>query len=225
MSNECAIIIFAKFPEQGFVKTRLAKDLGEEFATEFYRVCAEHIFSEVLKINSNILKPFIFCVGETEVKKVYEWAEKKIKVIPQIDSDLGGRMSASFKKSFNQGYTKAIIIGTDIPDISTEIIEKAFSTLNDYDCVLGPSSDGGYYLLGMNDFYPEIFEGIEWSTSTVIQKTLEKITSLNLQSKLLNELIDVDTKKDLDNWMRSCIEFSNPVYKFVSNYFQKKHQD
>ncbi|MBT8379420.1 MAG: TIGR04282 family arsenosugar biosynthesis glycosyltransferase [Ignavibacteria bacterium] len=225
MSNECAIIIFAKFPDKGFVKTRLAKDLGEEFATEFYRVCAEHIFSEVLKINSNTLKPFIFCVGEKEVKKVYEWAKKKFIVRPQIDSDLGRRMSVSFKKCFSEGYTKAIIIGTDIPDISTEIIEKAFSTLNNYDCVLGPSSDGGYYLLGMNNFYPEIFEGIEWSTSTVTQKTLEKINSLNLQSKLLNELIDVDTKKDLDKWVRSCIELTNPVYKFVSNYFQKKYRD
>jgi rSAM/selenodomain-associated transferase 1 len=220
MSADCAVIIFAKFPQKGKVKTRLAKDKGEDFATEFYRICAENIFSEVLKLSKSIFTPIIFCYGKSEVEMVSGWAGKEFIVEPQIDGELGVRMSASFRKIFSKDFSKAVIIGTDVPDINSNLINAAAAKLDEHDIVIGPSYDGGYYLLGMKRLLPEIFKDIEWSTSLVLQKTLDKIKSLNLKVELLDELIDIDTEQELNNWMNSSIDLSNPVYKFVSNYHE-----
>jgi rSAM/selenodomain-associated transferase 1 len=218
MSADCAVIIFAKYPQKGNVKTRLAKDRGEDFATEFYRTCAEHFFSEVLKLNNKIFTPIIFCYGKTEVEMVSGWTGKEFMVKPQIHGELGDRMSASFREIFSKDFSKAVIIGTDVPDINSNLINAAAAKLDEHDIVIGPSSDGGYYLLGMKRLLPEIFKDIEWSTSLVLQKTLDKIRLLNLTVGLLDELIDIDTEHDLNNWMNSCIDLNNPVYKFVLNY-------
>ena len=221
MSTKCAVIIFAKLPQKGKVKTRLAKDVGENFATAFYRACAEYIFSEIQNLSRKDFTPFIFCYGKSEVNRISRWAGKNFIVRPQIDGDLGERMSASFNEVFNEGFSRAVIIGTDVPDFRSDMIISTSSKLNNSDFVIGPSSDGGYYLLGMNKPFPELFKEIEWSTSLVLQTTVDIIKSSNLKIELLERLVDIDTEKDLRNWMNFCGDINNPVYKFVSDNHSK----
>jgi rSAM/selenodomain-associated transferase 1 len=220
MNSVCAVIIFAKAPEKGKVKTRLAQDTGEEFAAEFYKLCAEHTFSEILKLKSNNFTPFIYCSNESEIENVSNWAGQEFVVKPQVDSNLGERMKKSFDEIFSIGFTKAIIIGTDLPDVSKKMIESAASKLDEYDLVIGPATDGGYYLLGIKNLIPNIFDSIEWSTSKVLNTTMEKINSSGLKSYMLEEKIDIDTEKDLENWMRKCEDSENPVYIFVDKLYK-----
>jgi len=220
MRADCAIIVFVKFPQKGKVKTRLAKDMGEYFATEFYRICAEHILSEIKKLKKDNFTPYIYCHSNSEVEIVSGWVGKEFIVRAQIDGDLGERMFRSFKEVFHQGFSKALIIGTDIPDITSDLINGAALKLDENDFVVGPSSDGGYYLLGMNKPITEIFLDLNWSTSLVLKYTLDKIKSLKLKAGLLDELIDVDTKNDLSNWMKICNNLNNPIYKYVSDYYK-----
>ena len=219
MKADCALIIFVKFPQKGKVKTRLAKDMGAYFATEFYRICAEHIFSEIKKLKKENFTTYIYCYSNSEVEMVSGWVGKEFIVRAQIDGDLGERMSGSFKEVFHQGFSKALIIGTDVPDITSDLINSAALKLDENDFVIGPSSDGGYYLLGMNRLITEIFQNINWSTSLVLQNTLDKINSLGLKLDLLDELIDVDTKIDLHNWMKIGSDLNNPIYKYLSDYY------
>lgn len=218
MRADCAIIVFVKFPQKGKVKTRLAKDKGAYFATEFYRICAEHILSEIKKLNKDNFTSYIYCYSNSEVEMVSGWIGKEFIVKPQIDGDLGQRMSKSFNELFNEGFSKVLIIGTDVPDINSNLINNAALKLDENDIVIGPSSDGGYYLLGMNSLNTEIFHDLNWSTSLVLKNTLDKINSLKLKADLLEELIDVDTNNDLNSWMKLCNDLNNPIYKFVLDY-------
>jgi len=224
MRTDCALLIFVKFPQRGMVKTRLAKDTGAYFATEFYRICTEHILSETKKLKKENFTAYIYCYSNSEVEMVSGWVGKEFIVKAQIDGDLGERMSRSFNEIFHEGFSKVLIIGTDVPDITSDLINSAALKLDKSDFVIGPSSDGGYYLLGMNRPITEIFHEINWSTSIVLQNTLDKIKSLELKVDLIDELIDIDTKNDLINWMKIRSDLNNPVYKYLADYYKKLQQ-
>ena len=110
-------------------------------------------------------------------------------------------MYNAFKKAIEKGSENTIIIGTDIPDISSEIIKRALKALENTDVVIGPSNDGGYYLLGMKKLYKDLFIGIEWSRDSVLHNTIERLNNLNLSYSMLPELIDIDTEEDLKMWL------------------------
>ncbi len=221
MNASCAVIVFTKYPNKGNVKTRLAKTTGDQFATEFYKLCAEKIFSEMLKLDSDKFKTIIFCSDKDEIELFSDWLNGEFNVKPQTGNSLGERMSAAFKDVFNGGFSHAIIIGTDQPDISAKVIEQVNSKLLNYDFVIGPSADGGYYLLGMKNLLPEVFDGIEWSSSSVLNSTIEKVNALTKTHFLLDEKIDIDTEEDLNLWMKRCKDNTNPVYRFVENLYKK----
>ena len=122
-------------------------------------------------------------------------------------------MKNAFEKVFSAGSQKVIIVGTDIPDLSKEVIIKAFELLDSNDVVIGPAKDGGYYLLGMKKMHTKLFDKIEYSTSSVLSETLLKIKELNLTYHLLPELRDIDTEEDLLNWLNH--DYSNPIKKNV----------
>jgi len=218
MRPDYALIMFAKFPENGKVKTRLAKGAGENFATGFYRVCAEYTFSEAVKLKSARFKLFVYCFSESDLKNVAEWAGGEFDVRAQAGENLGERMKNSFKDVFSEEFKKAIIIGTDLPDISAELINTASSKLDVYDFVIGPSCDGGYYLLGMKDFTPELFFNIEWSSSSVLTSTFRKISILKKNYYLLDEKKDVDSVQDLKDWLHHSKDIDHPVYRFLNTY-------
>lgn len=194
-----ALIIFLRYPKTGEVKTRLAKTTSSEFAVKFYKTCSEKIITDVKKLSS--INRFVFFSNKEENIQVKKWLGGGLFYSPQEGDNLGSRMENAFEKAFSSGAEKAVIIGTDVPDLSKDIIEKAFRTLDDNDIVIGPSKDGGYYLLGMKKIYPELFNGIEFSTNTVFNETINQIEKLNLSFCTLPELQDIDTEDDLINWL------------------------
>jgi len=119
---------------------------------------------------------------------------------PQPTGDLGQRMHTAFAAAFAAGATKAIIIGTDCPELTTDLLNQAFAQLDTHDVVLGPTLDGGYYLLGMKELMPEFFLHKEWSTASVRPATLADAARLGLRVALLPPLADVDTAEDLAAW-------------------------
>jgi len=206
-SETNSIIIFLRFPKLGEVKTRLAKTTSSEFALRFYKSCSENLVKNVKRIPR--INRFVFYSNKNEKENVNKWLGNKLFFAPQEGDDLGIRMKNAFEKVFSTGTQKAIIVGTDIPDLSKNIILDAFNSLNNNDVVIGPSKDGGYYLLGIKKMYPELFEDIEYSTSNVFSQTLTRVNRLNLSYHLHTELMDIDTKEDLVEWLSN--EGENPI--------------
>lgn len=217
--NKKALIIFLKYPEIGKVKTRLAKDFNEVVATEFYRHCVEKIINELkenIRLEASI---YLFCSEDRNIPNIKNWLGNDLKYKAQAGKDLGERMKNAFIEVFMLGYQQAIIIGTDIPDLNSEIIINAFKLLNNFDSVVGPSKDGGYYLLGIKKNHPEIFDGLNWSTGEVLSETIKKLNSKKISNTLLQELIDVDTAKNLNEWMELQPNNSlNSVFDYVDHY-------
>lgn len=187
-----AVIIFIKNPVRGKVKTRLAAAVGNDTALAVYL----DLLSHTLKAAENVTADkYIYFSDEIYVSiGQNDFAFKKT---VQSGADLGEKMKNAFNDVFNSAYPKVIIIGTDCPGISPEILQQAFDELNDTDVVIGPAADGGYYLLGMKTLHPSLFDNIEWSTPAVLQTTVDRCTRTNLRYKLLEELSDIDEEKDL----------------------------
>lgn len=120
--------------------------------------------------------------------------------LAQPAGDLGHRMQSAFTHAFAEGATAVVIIGTDCPGLTTKHLQEAYAALRTHDLVLGPATDGGYYLLGMKKAWPELFENKQWSTESVRADTLADAQRLGLQVHLLQELRDVDTADDLVAW-------------------------
>ena len=199
------LIIFIKNPILGKVKSRLAKDIGKEKALVVYQDLLIKTRQETEKLeNVNKLLYYSDFIDERDMWPV-DIFEKYLQI---QEGDLGKRMQAAFNESIKG---KTIIIGSDCYDLKAEHIQIAFSQLETKDIVIGPANDGGYYLLGMSNFYPQLFEGIDWSTSKVFIQTLEKIRTLNLTVGVLEELVDLDTFKDIkeSSYYKHYKEFVN----------------
>jgi len=200
--KDTAIIVFTRFPVKGKVKTRLAKNMGNKFAVSFYRVCAEHTFKELVKVKETGSELFLFCSEENEIEQVMKWGGTNFNYYFQQGNDLGLKMYNAFNTVFKKGYKKVIIIGTDAPDVSMNIVQSAISVLDNYSVVIGPANDGGYYLLGFKSKLIDLFTGIKWSTDSVFDNTIEKLNRSKINYFMLNELTDIDTLEDLQNWLK-----------------------
>ncbi|NGP77574.1 glycosyltransferase [Balneolaceae bacterium YR4-1] len=200
MSEERLLIIFAKNPEKGRVKTRLAESLGDEKALEVYHKLLDHTLMVAEHCECDRELWFSRYIPEQNSRGTSGFTFKL-----QRGEDLGERMSQSFQEAFENDYQKAVIIGSDCAELTSEIVEQAYKKLEDHNLVLGPSVDGGYYLLGMKRYHEELFEGISWSTEKVFQQTLESVKELNLDIGFLPELNDVDIEAD---WRSAKDSFS-----------------
>ena len=183
-----AVIVFAKEPVKGQVKTRLGGEIGHDTAVDVYY--------QLLACTDGATKPFqryIFYRGNAERIPFFRGA---VAWVEQSEGDLGQRMVAAFEHLFELGSEKVVIIGSDCPLLKADIIEQAFLSLDAHDFCLGPALDGGYYLLGMKERHPELFAGIPWSTDQVARLTMEKMGEGSYF--LLPELRDLDRVEDLD---------------------------
>jgi hypothetical protein len=198
-----AVIVFARYPENGKVKTRLGKTLGNEFAVGLYELMAGHIFKVCRALPKEEYDIHLFYDDKDNSSLIKKWAPSYFTFYLQSGNDLGERMKSAFQILFNKCYKKVIIIGTDCPQINVNLIVKAFNELSQNDLVIGPSNDGGYYLLGMNDFHPFLFDDIRWSSDEVFRKTEQKAIEKGLSLSFMPELIDIDTEDDLKNWLLS----------------------
>jgi len=185
------LIIFAKTPEPGKVKSRLARDIGQEKALDVYRGLLDNTF----KVAANTGKNVHVCLSGNRVDNLH--VPDHFSIGPQVGHDLGERMHNGISEGLQKGYQSVVLVGGDIYELDENILSKAFASLANSDVVLGPALDGGYYLIGMKAEYPAIFRGIPWSTKRVMKKTLEKIHSLNLSYAILPTLSDVDDLHDL----------------------------
>lgn len=197
MSNN-KIIVFVKNVILGKAKTRLAKTIGDEDALNVYVKLLEITRDQVVRLNTKKEVWYAWSVTENDM-----WNEKLFQKRVQIEGDLGAKMKDAFSKSFKEGDDKVILIGSDCPTLSTSIIEKAFRLLDENDVVFGPSQDGGYYLIGMSSYYPEVLEEITWSSELVMQQTEERAAIHNLSLAKLVELNDIDNENDWNEYLKS----------------------
>lgn len=193
-----ALIIFAKTPVKGKVKTRLQKNLSQTNVLKLYK---EFLFQTVYTAKKvRNCKKIIACYPDENHPYFKTLAMKfGFHLIKQHGSDLGNRMKNAITELLNNGYKKAVIIGCDSPTLPKEHIEKAFNVLNKKSLVIGPSCDGGYYLIGVRGVAPPIFNNIKWGTREVLKETLKRIPKKMLPSfHLLPFWYDIDTNEDLE---------------------------
>jgi len=194
------LIIFAKYPVPGLVKTRLAKDIGDILASMVYRCFVQTV---VARTHSNQYATIVFFTPAEKQVEIQQWLGAEQEYVLQQGDSLGKKLADAFENVFKQGAEKAVVIGTDSPLLDDLNIEKAFNALDTADCVIGPAQDGGYYLLGMKKLYLEIFDLDEFSTDKVYANTKAKIDGLDLSIEILETHFDVDTKQDLfELWRR-----------------------
>lgn len=191
------LIIFYRNPELGKVKTRLAASIGETKALWVYTKLSEHA-REITKYLP--LTKVVFYTAE--VKSGDIWPDELYKKALQAGGDLGERMYNAFSWGFESGYDSICIIGTDCYELTTGIIEDAFSALHTADVVIGPAADGGYYLLGMRTLREDVFRHKQWSTETVFADTIKDLAMDTTSYLQLPMLRDVDTENDLPSALK-----------------------
>lgn len=190
-----ALVIFAKAPNAGEVKTRLQPMISKEAAARLSAALVEDIVemtgflpvTRVLACSPSSDHPFF-----TELSR-----REKIKTIAQRGEDLGERLASAFDDLFAWGFENVVIVGSDSPTLPPEYLEEAFDRLESAPVVLGPAVDGGYYLVGAKQRTPEIFRDIVWGSEQVLAMTLARIREKGIRAHLLPFWYDVDQTEDL----------------------------
>ncbi len=188
--------IFIKNPRLGYVKTRLAATVGEEAALAIYLQLLDKTRQAALMSTSERWLWYSDHLGSDD-----GWSDAAFSKKIQHQGDLGERMAAAFEQGFANGANKAVIIGSDCPELDGGILQAAFDALDTHDCAIGPTPDGGYYLLGMRRFRPELFQDIAWSTEAVFSATLERMGQLGLECFQLPVLSDIDNQGDWEAYL------------------------
>jgi rSAM/selenodomain-associated transferase 2/rSAM/selenodomain-associated transferase 1 len=214
-SATTSVALFARYPRPGEVKTRLGRYLGAEPAVEFYRMCAERAFRECAELAGGV-RLYLAYTGAAGPDQVRSWAGPYFHLFPQKGESLGDRLRDAFHTVFSHGAKNAIVVATDVPDLSAAIIDEAIEALHSHDVAVGPCHDGGYYLLGMKKPHDELFAGIPWSSDQVLNGTLDRIANLGLTAHMLPTLTDIDTWDDLRRWgLQVAANAGDPVREHV----------
>lgn len=197
MSHDSALIVFAKHPVPGRVKTRLTPPLTPEEAAELYRCMLLDTLAKVRSLPN--LNGYLFYQDEPAALPYFQGIAPDFVLQPQEGCDLGARMAGAFRAVLFRRHRRVVIVGTDAPDVPLDYLHHAFRALAEdaIDVVFGPSTDGGYYLLGLKALTDCLFEGIAWSTCTVLAESLARAEAAGLGVYLLPEWHDVDTAEDL----------------------------
>ncbi len=184
------LIIFTRNPEPGKVKKRLAARIGDSAALRLYEFLLKHTYEVTKDLSCDKVVYYSEAIQKQDL-----WDNSNFQKKEQRGNDLGERMHNAFLDSFDDGYSKVVIIGSDLLELRKEDIKNAFSGLNKFDFVIGPAQDGGYYLLGMKSLNSELFRNKNWGTDAVLQQTLRDLKDEQLT--LLEERNDIDTYEDL----------------------------
>jgi len=198
-----AVIVFQKNPEEGKVKTRLAKDIGHKKATEIYIFLLTHTHQQVQKVDTDVFVYFQGGINENYV------VLPRYFLAHQEEGDLGKKMEAAFSEVFSYGYKEVLIIGSDCFEMDFEILQQGFEALSTHDLVIGPAVDGGYYLLGMKKFHSFLFRNKPWSTSSICELTFAEASSQGMSIYKLPILRDVDRLEDLGE-LREIFQIPSP---------------
>jgi rSAM/selenodomain-associated transferase 1 len=191
-----ALIVVVKNPVPGHVKTRLQSRYTPVQAAQIYTAFVHDTLDIVRTLN--IDKRIIAYDPPHAESAVRNICGNNFEYVPQVQTDLGQRMYQALLQQLQSGAKRALLIGTDIPSLPATHITQAFDLLKTKDVVIGPSTDGGYYLIGISRPCPEIFENITWSTPTVLSETIDSLRLQNYSLGLVPPWFDVDTPEELD---------------------------
>lgn len=189
------VLIFARYPEPGQVKTRLSPDLTPGGAAALYTAMVDDVVS--LHAAGEAHDTIVRFTPDESRDDFRSWLGEDVRLMPQRGDDLGSRQLNAFRQAFHMGYDKVIIIGSDCPLVTRDDIATAFDVLEGVDLVLGPSEDGGYYLIGARQAYDCLFEDIGWGGSRVLEDTLKRAEHAGIASKLLDRKFDIDRFEDV----------------------------
>ncbi|HUG53726.1 MAG TPA: TIGR04282 family arsenosugar biosynthesis glycosyltransferase [Vicinamibacteria bacterium] len=196
-----ALIVFVKEPRPGAVKSRLAARIGAEAAAALYRAIADEEIRCTAPRGDEYERLFFFDPPAARAAMA-AWLPGE-SLFPQPPGDLGQRMSAAFAEAFRLGARRVAIIGTDVPWAAREDVLDALEGLDEHDLVIGPATDGGYYLLALKRLEPGLFLDVPWSTPGVLAATLDRAAALSLGVRTLRTLGDLDTAEDVAaDWRR-----------------------
>src|SRR6266571_8047660 len=192
LMSEGKLIVFVKAPRPGAVKTRLAKAIGAPAAQSAYRQLVETLLNQLQGLGGVEV-----CFSPADAaSEVQHWLKEGWSSSPQGDGDLGQRLQSAFQRAFHAGAKRVAIIGSDCPVVRVEDIREAWGVLQTHDVVLGPATDGGYWLIGLRQLQPNLFRGVHWSTENVFAETIQRVQHASLSVHLLRELADVDTDRE-----------------------------
>jgi len=196
-----AVALFVRHPVPGQVKTRLARDIGNENACQFYQAMVKDI---LCTISSSHVPLYLFHDGSDSTGLPQPWLDAACSIVAQHGHTIGERMTEAFKLLFSQNKQQVILLGSDIPGIETHMLLESFEILESDDIAIVPATDGGYCLIAIQQtsFDDRIFQDIEWSTERVLQTTLERIDECGLRVTLLASRQDIDTCEDLQTYSR-----------------------
>jgi rSAM/selenodomain-associated transferase 2/rSAM/selenodomain-associated transferase 1 len=202
-NSDKRLILFGRFPEPGRVKTRLIPALGTAGAVALHR----RLLLRTLRAAQAACR---VCGAELElrfeggsVEAFQHWLGDSLACRPQAEGELGARMSNAFEESFREGPSATVIIGSDCPALTPDILASAFEQLQREPVVIGPATDGGYYLIGLARHNPKLFCGVSWGTERVLSESMAILRQMNLVPRLLPQLDDIDRPSDLPVWRRS----------------------
>jgi rSAM/selenodomain-associated transferase 1 len=197
-----SLIIFAKSPIPGKVKTRLTPHITPTEAAELYKAFITDIVCNTHKLKCE--RVTIAYTPSNAEATFHSMCGQSVDYLPQKGYNLGERMKNAFRHSFDKGSKRTVIIGTDSPTLPSSYIREAFDALKEVPITIGPTFDGGYYLIGLSEQNYTIFDDIDWSTSKVFGQTLARIQTMNKQLYVLPPWYDVDTPDNLE-FLRSHI--------------------
>ena len=200
-SGKNALLIFTKNPVKGKVKTRIAKDIGDEYALKVYMQLLKH--TRLITEENDFCENKIFY--DEFIPARDNWKEEHYDKYIQAPGDLSTKLRDAFERMFSEGYEKVIVLSPDCPEITSLRIKQAFTLLNSKDFVLGPLEDGGYYILGMSKQELSVFDGIDFGKGTAYKETLKNIQKLGASVKELAPTYDVDYAKDIPLKLRKLI--------------------
>jgi rSAM/selenodomain-associated transferase 1 len=234
MPDKSIILLFIKAPAKGQVKSRLAATVGDDTALALYR----NFILDIVDTLKTTGYPFRVCFSPPEAEDVVKaWIGHPS--VAQKGRDIGEKMEYAFSQVFFEGWHSAVLIGSDIPDLTTAVIREAFASLKKSDAVIGPAADGGYYLIGFNKsaFLPRIFHGIEWSTKSVFHETMSILLASSRRVHQLPTWSDVDTVDDLkalfarnrdtgfDKSRTMAYLIKNKLLVTMERYFKKRNHE
>lgn len=218
-----ALVVFAKAPVVGQVKTRLIGALTPEEATELYVCFLQDTFAVMEAVQEEREQlSLVLCYTPADEIEAFEAADLEgCLMLAQRGQELGERLHNCLADLFDAGFHSIVILGADCPTLPDEIVVEAFVQLaTQPSIVIGPSADGGYYLIGLNQLYPELFARIDWGSETVFAQTEARATALNLSVSRLPEWNDVDTPSDLEN-LKQLIVTGTVAPPKTSKYLKK----
>lgn len=211
------IIIMAKIPKAGKVKTRLAPVLSPEKCAELADAFLQDAINKALKQKIQLIIAF-FPFDERDYFD--KFSQHNIIFTPQTGENLGGKMFNAFKFAFEQKIDSAVMIGTDSPTFPQEFIGQAFDLLENSDAVLGKSEDGGFYLIGLKTLRQEIFENVEWSCEKTFEQTARNIEKCGLKLSNLPEWFDVDLPEDFER-LRKDLKQNEKIAPITAKWLEE----